>query len=488
MRNTFEQQTSLDIKPIGETPVLLKSRDAIPSLVKALLMIYNTEKYRNQILGILEDKILAGKKKTGRTGLNLWQIFVLAQFRLALNLNYDRLHHMTFSDSVLRQLIGIESESGFKREEISYQRIIDNVQLLDDKTLRKINDVIVSFGHDVFKKKEAEALRVKTDSFVVESNVHFPTDYNLLWDSARKAMDTISWFINKYPNIEHWRKLNNWYKILKNLSRSVGQASSGGGKGKDKRMKYAANKYLTKARAFRDKLKASQNDLPIIELIDMANIISLERFIELLNKHIDLVDRRIIKGENIPHQEKLFSIFEQYTEWITKGKRRPSVELGKKLSITTDHFGLILDYVIMENESDSQIVQSTANRVLSKFAIKSWSFDKGYWHKDNKELLSLFVEELIMPKKGKPNKQEIEEEHTPNFKKQRNKHSAVESNINELEHRGLDRCPDKGFYGFKRYIGIGIAAYNLRRIGKELIDQDIKKQKKNKLRIAKLAA
>jgi len=161
MRNTFEQQTSLDIKPIGETTVLLKSRDAIPSLVKALLMIYNTEKYRNQILGILEDKILAGKKKTGRKGLNLWQIFVLAQFRLALNLNYDRLHHMTFSDSVLRQLIGIESESGFKREEISYQRIIDNVQLLDDETLRKINDVIVNLGHDVFKKKRGGSITCK---------------------------------------------------------------------------------------------------------------------------------------------------------------------------------------------------------------------------------------------------------------------------------------------------------------------------------------
>ena len=488
MRNRFEQQTSLDIKPIGETPILLKSRHAIPALVKALLEIYNTEKHFKQILDILEDKILSGKKKTGRKGLNLWQIFVLAQFRLALNLSYDQLHYMAFSDSTLRQLIGIERESGFKSEDICYQRIIDNVQLLDDETLRKINDVIVNFGHDVYKKKEAEALRVKTDSFVVESNVHFPTDYNLLWDSSRKAIDTISWFTTKYPNISHWRKLNDWYKTLKNLSRAVGQSSSGGGKDKDKRMKYAANNYITKARAFRDKLELSQKDLPIIELIDVANIISLERYIELINKHIDLVERRIIKGENIPHQEKLFSIFEEYTEWITKGKRRPSVELGKKLSITTDHFGLILDYKIMENESDSQIVQSTANRVLSKFAIKSWSFDKGYYHKNNKELLSLFVEELIMPKKGKPNKQEIKEEHSPSFKKLRNKHSAVESNINELEHRGLDRCPDKGFYGFKRYIGIGIVAYNLRRIGKELIGQQIKEQKRNKWRSNKLVA
>ena len=50
----------------------------------------------------------------------------------------------------------------------------------------------------------------------------------------------------------------------------------------------------------------------------------------MLVKHIDLVERRIIKGETIAHNEKLFSIFETYTEWITKGKQNPSVELGKK--------------------------------------------------------------------------------------------------------------------------------------------------------------
>lgn len=97
MRNTFEQQTSFYIKAIAETPILLKSRDATHSLAKALLTIYTNKKYRSKILQILEDKILAGKKNTGRKGLNLWQIFVLAQFRLALNLSYDRLHSMDYS-------------------------------------------------------------------------------------------------------------------------------------------------------------------------------------------------------------------------------------------------------------------------------------------------------------------------------------------------------------------------------------------------------
>ena len=79
------------------------------------------------------------------------------------------------------------------------------------------------------------------------------------------------------------------------------------------------------------------------------------------------------------------------------------------------------------------------------------------------------VEKVVMPKRGKCNKQEQAEESQRYFKLLRNKHSAVESNINELECRGLDRCPDRGYPNYKRYIGLAVAAYNLRRIGQELI-------------------
>ena len=396
---------------------------------------------------------------------------------------------MTHSDSVLRQLLGIETEPGIERRDISYQRILDNVHLLDDDTLKNINDIIVKFGHnEVFKKKEGVALSAKTDSFVVEANVHFPTDYNLLWDASRKTIDIVNWFIKKYPTTEGWRKSHDWYASLKNLSRAVGQASASGGKGKADRLLKASKQYITKATALIFKINNIKDALPVIEVVDLAKILELERFIELLEKHVDLVERRLINGEIIPHEEKMFSLFEQYTEWITKGKSRPNVELGKKLSITTDQYGLIIDYYIMEHESDSEIVLSTADRVLSKYKIISWSFDKGYWHKDNKWILSTRIPNVIMPKKGKLNKQEKEEEHASKFKKLRNKHSAIESNINELEHSGLDRCPDRGFHGFKRYIGIGVVAYNLQRIGKELIKQENAAIKKDKKRLLSSAA
>ena len=164
---------------------------------------------------------------------------------------------------------------------------------------------------------------------------------------------------------------------------------------------------------------------------------------------------------------------ETYTEWITKGKLSPSVELGKKLLITTDQNNLIVDYLVMDNLSDSESVEELTKRISVKYKkIETWSFDKGFYSKANKALLLPFVQNLIMPKKGKRNSLEKEQEPLKEFKKWKGKHSAVESNINELEHCGLGRCPDKGYDHFKRYIGLGVTAYNLRRIGKVLIDQD----------------
>ena len=305
---------------------------------------------------------------------------------------------------------------------------------------------------------------------MVESNVHFPTDYNLLWDSARKCLDMVDKFLKKYPEVQGWRKMRDWYRQLKNSMRAVDKASSSGGKGKEQRIKRAVRYYLSKARALQDKLEGSKGTLPQRDIPDLLIMLALERYMDLLDKHIDLLERRVLKGEQIPHEEKMFSIFEEYTEWIKKGKLNPNVELGKKLAITTDQYNLIVDYRIMENQSDPEMVRPIAKSLFGLYLIKSWSFDKGFWHKENKAILEEHVEKVVMPKKGKCNKLEQAEEEHRSFRLLRNKHSAVESNINELECRGLDRCPDRGYPHFKRYIGLSVAAYNLRRIGQELIE------------------
>jgi hypothetical protein len=366
--------------------------------------------------------------------------------------------------------MGVEKGFGHERTEFEYQNIYDNVTLLSDEVVWRLNRVILDFGHgEVYKKKEDTASRLKSDSFAVESNVHFPTDYNLLWDCARKCIGIVSRLMNKHKDIEGWRKIGNWNTEMKKSMRNLGQANRSGGKNKKEKVVAAAEKYLKKARLFIKKLKEEKPALPITDTVDLVLVLTLEHFMGLLEKHIDLVDRRILKGETIPHEEKMFSVFETYTEWITKGKMNPSVELGKKLAITTDQWGLIVDYQIMDHQQDRDIVIEMADRILPKYKVASWSFDKGYWLKANKEILQLEVGQVIIPKLGKRNKQEEEEEHSRSFKKLRNKHSAIESNINELEHRGLDRCPDRGFPHFKTYIGLGVCAYNLKKIGKQIL-------------------
>ena len=471
MRKRFEQQMTLGTIPIGETKITTKKRSgALPGLCTALKEIFITPEWNERVFEILEAKIMAGKQRTGRPGMDLWQIFVLSQVRLCQNISYDDLHHIANNDHLIRQIMGVERGFGYERHEFEYQNIVDNVSLLDDETVRELNQVIVEFGHEVFKKKEEEALRLKTDSFVVESNVHFPTDYSLLWDSARKCLDMVGKFKEKYPEVQGWRKMNDWYRHLKNSMRAVGKASSSGGKGKEQRVKRAVCYYLSKARALQNKLEGSKEVLPQRDIPDLLMMLDLERYMAFLDQHIDLLERRVIKGEQIPHDEKVFSIFEEYTEWITKGKMNPNVELGKKLAITTDQYNLIVDYRIMENQSDPEMVKPIAESLIGTYLIRSWSFDKGFWHKENKAMLEEHVEKVVMPKKGKCNKLEQAEEDHRSFRLLRNKHSAVESNINELECRGLDRCPDRGYHHFKRYIGLSVAAYNLRRIGQELIE------------------
>lgn len=479
MRKRFEQQFSLTMYPIVETKVNLKCRDASQKIAIALIEIFANTEYNENIFKLLEKYIIRNTKNTGRPGMDLWQIFVMAQFRVGLNLSYDRLHHMVNSDRMLRQLLGVET-TGFVEHpiEFSYQNILDNMALLSDELLKEINEIIIIFGHKkVFKKKSEEVSILKTDSYVIESNVHFPTDYNLLWDCCRKSTDIISKFTSKYPEIQGWRKLKCWRTEFKNSCRRIGQIASKGGANKDERLKKEVQSYITKAHQFVEKLTSSMTMFPINTKSDLKNFIDLNEFKKLTIKHIDLLERRVIKGETIPHDEKMFSVFETYTEWIKKGKSRPSVELGKKLCVTSDQFNLIIDNQIMENITDSEIIITISDRILAKYKVGIWSLDKGFYSKTNKEHLQLEVEHVVMPKKGKPTKTELEEEKTSHFIKYRHKHSAIESNINELENRGLGKCPDKGYARFKRYVAIGVCAYNLHKIGAKIMQMKIAAEK-----------
>ncbi len=163
MRNRFAQQLSIGQKPIEETWISPKSKNPIDELLAALKEIYCNKKYNEKIFNILDKHIRSGKKNTGRRGLDLWIVFVLAQLRLCLNISYEMVHNLANNHHTLRYLMGVEREFGYERIEFEYQNIYDNVSALSDEMITELNAVILEFGHrEVFKKrKNSIALKVR---------------------------------------------------------------------------------------------------------------------------------------------------------------------------------------------------------------------------------------------------------------------------------------------------------------------------------------
>ena len=122
-----------------------------------------------------------------------------------------------------------------EKVEFSYKTIFDNVSLIDEHLLCQINLGVVDAGHKLLKKKEDEALKLKTDSYALEMNVHFPTDLNLLWDSVRKCLDTVETLQKiSTSSLKGWRKLKNIRKVLKSQFRATSQKIF---RGKDEKQK-----------------------------------------------------------------------------------------------------------------------------------------------------------------------------------------------------------------------------------------------------------
>lgn len=472
MRQRFDVQLALGQTPIERVHIPLKSRDELAPILAGLQWIFQTREVNEEVFALLESKLLAGKKATGRPGLGLWQILVLGVVRLGLDCDYDRLEDLANHHTLLRQILGLPPVAAADEKPFHYKTLSENVCHLDEQTLAEINAMIARAGRAVFKKKD-EPVRAKTDSYVLETNVHFPTDLNLLWDAQRKCLDLICPMMSRH-GLPGWRKAKAWRRKLKSQMIGLTRLASGGGPHKEERRESAAREYVQESYRFEQKLFEAIRSLPPAQtVVEFTKRAGLEYFHNMLIKQLDLVERRWLREEKIPHEEKIFSLFEPHTEFIKKGKLFPPVELGHKLLLTTDQHELILDYRVMDQQpNDKEESIGVADRLLARYGpIQSLSFDKGFTREEDRQLLGLYIPEVIMPKRGRPNQEEQEREGQRNFRKLRHRHHAVESDINCLEHHGLNRCPDKGLDGYKRYVGLGVLAYNLHKIGEARLEK-----------------
>ena len=475
-RKAFEPAPDLQILPLEKMRRPRKSRAELPPLRAGLQWIGMHPTLKADLCALLEAKVLAGKKTTGRTGLALGPILVLGVVRLGLDADGDRMEDLANHHTLLRQRLGVPAAPwGQAAKTFHHQTLRDNVALLDDQLLQQINARVAAAGREGFAKKAGApgaALELKADTSVLATDVPFPTDLNLLLDAGRKCVDLVEKYRDPCGSARPgWRKAKDWRRRLKACARLARKTVDGGGKNKEARGPAAGRAYLSAGRDLSAKVRASLLGL-CAPAVEAAPWEAWACFHALLDQHRDLVERRLLKEETIPAAEKVFSLFEPHPEWIQKGKQRPHVELGPRLLVATDQHELVQDDDVPVGGADVDQSVPVADRLLGRDgegAIASLSFDQGFTRAEDRELLSLYVPAVVMPKRGKKNAVETARARAKKWGAMRRPHRAVESALNALAHHGLNRCLDLGLDGYRRYGGNGVLSCNLHGIGRELL-------------------
>jgi IS5 family transposase len=480
MRIVKAPQSNFGQVDIAQIKFSARSRDDIPAVLKGLQYIYVNAEIRSKVFVLLEASLDLGRNTdTGRPGMELWQVLVLATLKLGLGCDYDRLQELANHHDTLRQMLG---HSGWDEpKEYALQTLIDNVSMLRPEVLVEVNQIVVQAGHELLKKACCGlTLKGRCDSFVVETDVHYPTDTNVLWDAMRKLIKQAGRACED-AGISGWRQYEYNARQVKILFRRTQKVRYSHAKNAQKRhtkndeVAAVYRTYLDSARFYVEKGKLARQSLEACG--HMVQALLLSPWIADAERQIDQIDRRVLQGEAIAHEDKVFSIFERHTEWVSKGKAGVPVEFGVRVCVLEDQYQFILHHRVMWQQTDDKVAVVMVDEAQQRYPeLTQCSFDKGFHSPANQRDLAELLDQVILPKKGRLSAIDQEREATDVFRAARHQHSAVESCINNLEQRGLDRCRASGKHGFERHVALSVLATNVHRVGVILQRAETKKR------------
>jgi IS5 family transposase len=479
MRLAYQEQPRLDCPPVDALPLNRNCRDEIIPILRALQHVYGQVALRREILDLVGNDVNGDSSPDhGRTGLSYWTITVLAAVRLGCNFDYDRLQDLAEQHRTLRLMMGIGDWQD--EEDFDWRRIRDNLCLLRPETLTKINHLLVAAGHQLVPEAIAA---VRGDTFVVETNIHYPTESTLIEDGLGKVV-TLAAELAAAHGLPGWRQHEHLLKNVKAIVRAIGRASRAKSKGADRlkpgyqRLVALAEDLLQRARQLLLALHFRTEGADIDWLgagLDGPRE-ALCHYVLLTEKVCGTARRRVLLGESVPNEEKLFSIFEPHTELIKRGKQPDPIQYGHKVLVIEDAVGFICHYAVVADGLLDQDVLVPAMTELQKRVggkIERASFDRGFHTPENQQQLAKIVAHPCIAKKGRLSGRKQQEEATVEFRQARQSHPGIESAVGALQAgNGQERCRDKSKLGYERYVGLGILGRNLHVLGKLLLAQD----------------
>lgn len=375
---------------------------------------------------------------------------------------------------VEKELVHRSVPRGEKIEAIPSQKIRNNICLLRPETIDKISQLVVAAGHDIVP----EAIeKVRADSFVMETNIHYPTESSLIRDGLKKIISMCVEWAQEYV-LSGWRQHDHLWKTIRKLVRKIERIAQKKGPNSVKRMQQPYRDLLEKAQRIIKRARQLCSDVGPGQASekDIFGPPSLPAFIARTERVMDTARRRVLKGETIPNSDKLFSVFEPHTQLYKRGKAGQPIQFGRQLLVFEDAAGFIVQRTVMnrdEGESEVAVKQTTMLQQRFHDGVKRLTFDRGFHSPDNQTPLSELVENLCLPKPGAKQSVQQLEAADDEFLAARQNHSGIESAIGALQTgNGMQRCRDRSEIGFERYVSLAILGRNLHTLGKLLIAEE----------------
>ena len=334
------------------------------------------------------------------------------------------------------------------------------ITAISDATWKQINDLLVAFA----KEQKIEKGRVlRADTTVVETNISYPRDSKLLWDSIRVLTKIMARIRHQKPDMDFG--FFNRKRKSKRLCYQIALVK--GPKAVKKRRKLYRRLIKVANEVFdmgcRCHHQLSQHD-------DMSDLYwQLDHYLTMMAPAIDQCERRILNGEQVDASEKIVSIFEDHTDIIRRGKSGSPTEFGHKVLFTNGKTGLITQYKVLRgNPGDSDFLPEiiTTHKQQYGQAPYSISADRRFFSADNESIAyGKGVKQVSICKPGYRNKQRKQIEKERWFKNLQKFRAGIEGIISTLMRGyGLKRCIWKGWEAFKRYVALSVVTFNLRKI------------------------
>jgi IS5 family transposase len=353
----------------------------------------------------------------------------------------------------------------------------------DAKTMARLGQVIgpevVASLHRrivelAVEQKVVRGRKMRVDTTVVETNIHYPTDSSLLGDGTRVLTRLMKKVASTVGELKE--KVRDRMRSVRKRVVSVAIAARRKGEAGEQQRRGLYKGLLSLSRKIVNQAGRVAQEVATLPKKTQAKVRGLVEQMEGIGERTKQVIRqtkaRIFDGDT-KYPDKVTSMFEPHTEIIRKGKASKPNEFGKMVKIQEAENQIVTHYEVFEErpaDSDLLVDAVRKHEELLGRTPEVVAADAGFYSQANEKAL----EERGVPRVSIPNKNtksEARRKHQKQrwFKNGQRWRTGCEGRISVLKRRhGLDRCLYPGLNGMKRWVGMGVIADNLINIGLQL--------------------